>query len=411
MAAGNAFRYRMLGDDGKVVRGMVELPFDDTTPAMRYLERQGGVVLSIAKVNPVTTAVMRFRTNVFYKVKRTDVAEICNNLSMLLTAGVPVLTALRDILTDLKNERLALALKFICTDIESGNTFSEAIKRHPKIFSPLIQSMCRIGEETGQLDIMLKKSAEHLIHLDQIIGATKRALMYPGFLAFVVIGASAFWFVVVVPQLMDLFTNMGVELPFLTLLVIAISDFLTAWGGYILLAGVAGVMVFSFLRKKSTQFRYYADHLNLRLPVISVIIDTSMVARISEYLGILQAAGVGIMRTLEIISEAVSNEVYKRRIYQVRESIRAGQSLSDGLRSAKAMHPFAVRMVNVGEQTGRIEEQTEYVATVYRERLSALVEVLGKSLEPAMLVFLGLIFAMVIGGLLLPVYDLLSQIA
>jgi type II secretory pathway component PulF len=404
-----SFRYRILDDKGKVTKGVVELPFEDVPPAVRYLERQGGTVLSIQPVNRIIASLSNI-SRAFAKVKRTDLAEVLNNLSMLLAAGVPVLTAIQDVLQDLKNPVLEQTLKFICTDIESGQTFSSALSRHPKVFSSLIQNMCRIGEETGRLDEMLKKSADHLKHLEEIIGATKRALMYPSFLMVVVMGAVAFWFLIVVPQLVELFQDMGVELPPLTRGLLAFSEFLQNYMLKILVGVVLGVVLLKLLRKRSKKLRYAMDAMILRVPVISTIIETSIVARISEYLGILQAAGVGVLKTLDIIADSMSNEVFEKRLRLVEEGIRGGNTLSVSMRQANAMHPFAIRMISVGEQTGRIEEQTDYVASVYRERLSGLVEVLGKSLEPAMLVFLGLIFALVIGGLLLPIYDLMSNL-
>ncbi|MGE4299417.1 MAG: type II secretion system F family protein [Desulfovibrionaceae bacterium] len=404
-----AFRYKILDKDGKTIRGMVELPFDQTPPAIRYLERQGGTVLNIAPVDPVTNFFLNISKSMA-KVGRKDIAEVLNNLSMLLSAGVPVLTAMNDVLSDMKNPVLSQTLKFVITDIEGGQTFSEAIQRHDKVFSPLIQSMCRIGEETGQLDRMLKMSSEHLLHLEEIIGGTKRALMYPSFLLVVVVGACAFWFLFVVPSLVSLFKDMGVVLPPLTRALIAISDWFQNYF-FLFIGSVVGFFMFlGFIKRKFKRVRMAMDWVFLHIPVMSMIIETSLVARIAEYLGILQSAGIGVIRTLDIISESIGNTVYERRLLAVKDGIKNGQTLSVSLRQANAMHPFAVRMVSVGEQTGKIEEQTSYVAHIYREKLSNLVEMLGKSLEPAMLVFLGGIFALVIGGLLMPIYDLISTL-
>jgi type II secretory pathway component PulF len=404
-----SFRYKILDEKGKTVRGTVELPFDEVPPAVRYLERQGGTVLSVQTVPAIFTIFTRL-SRAMTKITRKEIAEILNNLSMLLSAGVPVLTSLHDVLEDIKNPALKQTLKFVVTDIESGQTFSEAIQRHEKVFSPLIQNMCRIGEETGQLDNMLKKSGDHLLHLDEIIGSTKRALMYPSFLGVVVIGASAFWFMFVVPMIVSLFTQMNIELPFTTRLLIMISDWFANYFVMTLGSAVGAVLVLQFLTKKFKRLRYARDMVMLHMPVIRSIIETSLIARVSEYLGIMLAAGIGVLRTLEIITGTVSNAVYEKRLGLVQEEIRAGQTLSNALRATKAMHPFAVRMIAVGEQTGKMEEQTEYVASIYRDKLSALVEVLGKSLEPAMIVFLGLIFALVIAGVLMPVYQLMSSI-
>ncbi len=405
----STFQYKILEDNGRISRGRATLPFDDIAPAIRYLERQGGVVLSIKPLDRFsmlfTRVVQHLRT-----VKRKELAEVLHNISVLLSAGVPVLTAISDVQQEIKNPTLQQVLRFLKVEIENGQTLSQAMSRHPEIFSQLVVSMCRIGEETGRLDQMLLKSSQHLLHIDEILGATRRALLYPAVLTLAVLGVTVFWFMVVVPQLVQLFHEMDVELPLLTQSLIAISDFFQVLFLPLFLAAVAALALLSLLRSRSRGVRLFLDSLLLRLPVIRTIVETSLVARVSEYLGILMAAGIDIMRALDIIIGSLNNLVFEQRFIAVREALRNGRSLSDSMRQANAMHPFAIRMVAVGEETGKIDEQALYVAKIYRERLGGLVEMLGKSLEPVMLVFLGCIFALVIGGLLLPVYDLIQKI-
>ena len=403
------FRFRLLTAEGKIDKGVVELPFEDNAPAIRYLERQGGVVIAIARMNRILTAITRIATQGLSRVKRPELAEFFNNMAMLLGAGVPVLSSMDEIMQEIKNPMLMMTLKFMRTDIESGQTFGEALSRHPKVFSHLIQYMCRIGEETGMLDQMCKKSAEHMEHIEEIVGGTKRALVYPGFIAAVVIGSSFFWFYFVVPKIVKLFEDMGVDVPTPTKILIWISEWFQTQFGFWFVGSILGVFLLLFLRRKFTKVRYAMDAVFLRLPIFKPIIETSIIATISEYIGLLVGAGVGVVRTLEIITESLTNLVYKGRLILTMESVKNGNPLSDSLRSSEAMHPFAVRMIAVGEQTGRIEEQTEYVAKLYRDKLNALVEVLGKTLEPAMLVFMGVLFGAIFAGLLLPIYDMIGK--
>lgn len=404
------FRFKLLTGEGKVDRGVVELPFDDDAPAIRYLERQGGVVIAIRRLGTVMSWLTKLATQGFSRVGRKDLAEFFNNMAMLLGAGVPVLSSMDEIMQEIKNPMLLMTLKFMRTDIEGGQTFGEALARHPKVFGPLIQYMCRIGEETGMLDQMCKKSGEHLEHIEEIIGGTKRALVYPGFILGVVILSCFFWFYFVVPRIVKLFSDMGVTTPAPTRALIAISEWFQMYFGWTVIGIIASVMTLSYLKRRSTRVHYAIDYIALRVPIFSTIIETSIIARITEYLGILLGAGVGVLRTLEIITESMTNLVYKGRLILVQESVRNGNPLSDSMKSAEALHPFAVRMVSVGEQTGRIEEQTEYVAKLYRDKLSAIVDVLGKTLEPAMLVFMGLLFGAIFAGLLLPIYDMIGKV-
>ena len=403
------FQYKMLDGAGEVRKGTAALPFDDRVMAMRYLERQGGTVLAIAPVNILQQLVYALSASVG-RISRKELAEMLNNLSMLLRAGVPIRSALQEIQEATDNKALSKRLRFIRTDIEGGQTFSEALSRQSGLFSSLVLNMCRIGEETGRLDAMLKKSSEHLLHIEQICSSTRRGLLYPCFLLLVVTAAAVFWFLYVVPGLVTLFQDMGLQLPWITQVVLRISEL---FQGYFFQA--TGLMVlFAVLlwqgRRHFPRMRYAQDALLLRLPLIKNVIQTAAVARICENLGILIGAGIGILRTLEIVAESVGNDVYRTRLLRVGETIQGGATLAGGLRQTRAVHPFAIRMIAVGEQSGRLEEQTRYVAEVYRERLVGLVDVLSKSLEPVLLVGLGVVFAMLIGGLLLPVYDLLGQL-
>lgn len=403
------FKYKILDASGRTISGSAELPFEETDAAVRYLERQGDTVLKISEGGSSGAFMSKVQT-FLSKVTRKELAEVLNNLSMLLSAGVPVLTGLYDIMADLKNPLMIRTVKFMCTDIENGQTFTEAVSRHPNIFSEPVRNMCRIGEETGRLDEMLKKSSEHLLHLDEIIGSTKRALMYPGFLLFVVVGASVFWFMFVVPQLLSLFKDMGVELPPLTKLVLAISHYFQNYFVLTLALVIALAIAIKVGRKTNYRVRYVTDAIILRIPVVSTISETSMIATVCEYIGILFSAGIGVLQTLDLVQVSVGNVVHKERLERVEEGVRNGNTLSQSMRDARALHPFAIRMISIGEQTGKIDEQTSYVSKIYRDRLAALVEVLGKSLEPMMIIFLGIIFAMILGGLLLPIYDMISQI-
>lgn len=403
------FSYKMLNDKGQVERGVANLPFMDASPAIRYLERQSGIVLNIRRLDGLSSAITKIATHGVTRVNRTDLAEFLNNMGIQLGAGVSVMDALDEILLDTTNKMLKMTLKFMRSDIESGQTLAAAMARHPAVFPPLIVNLAQIGEETGNLDKMLLNASEHLRHMQEIISSTKRALMYPVFLLALITGAAIFWFWYVVPKLVELFNDMDVELPWLTRALMKIADWTQAYLGIAIIVVVASVALTIILRRKWFTFRYYTDYLMLKIPVLKAVLETSMIARISEYLGILIGAGIGVLRTFEIIREATPNTVYKQRLTLAENGIKAGNTISVSMRQAGALHPFAVRMINIGELSGRLEEQTAYVAKVYREKLTTMVEVLGKTLEPAMLIIMGLIFAAIIGGLLLPVYDLISK--
>jgi type II secretory pathway component PulF len=404
------FRYKILTAKGKQEKGLVELPFKDVSPAIRYLERQGGVVLSIDKLSPLVATITRISTYGFSGISRMTLAEFLNNMAILLRSGVSVLDALNDILEDTTNQMLKMTLKFIRSDIESGQTFSEAIARHPRVFSPLIVNLARIGEETGNMDAMLLKASNHLRHVQDIISGTKRALMYPAFMTILVFSAAIFWFYFVIPRLAVLFEDFGIEMPGLTKALLAIGNSVQSYLGITLLILLCFVVLIIVLRRTFFRVRYALDYIMLKTPILSRILELSIVAQICENLGLMLGAGINVLTAFAMIRDSVANTVYKYRLTLAENNVKAGNPISLSFRQAKALHPFAVRMIMVGEASGRIDEQTEYVASVYRERLDGMVQILGKTLEPALLIIMGVIFGTIVGGFLLPIYDLVSNL-
>jgi type II secretory pathway component PulF len=404
------FRYKILTAKGKQEKGLVELPFKDVSPAIRYLERQGGVVLSIDKLSPLVATITRISTYGFSGISRMTLAEFLNNMAILLRSGVSVLDALNDILEDTTNQMLKMTLKFIRSDIESGQTFSEAIARHPRVFSPLIVNLARIGEETGNMDAMLLKASNHLRHVQDIISGTKRALMYPAFMTILVFSAAIFWFYFVIPRLAVLFEDFGIEMPGLTKALLAIGNSVQSYLGITLLILLCFVVLIIVLRRTFFRVRYALDYIMLKTPILSRILELSLVAQICENLGLMLGAGINVLTAFAMIRDSVANTVYKYRLTLAENNVKAGNPISLSFRQAKALHPFAVRMIMVGEASGRIDEQTEYVASVYRERLDGMVQILGKTLEPALLIIMGVIFGTIVGGFLLPIYDLVSNL-
>lgn len=403
------FRYKVLTETGTIQSGIIDLPQSDPLIAARYLEHSGNLPLHIAPLPQVMDTVLQKTGFGIGTLSRLELVEFYNNMGMLVGAGVTVLDALDEIAADTKNQRLKNAILCIRSDIQTGQTLGEALERQPLLAPFVVLHMVQIGEETGQLDAMLKKAAEHIRNIHDIISATKRALTYPAFLLAVVFLAVVFWFWYVVPQLVSLFQEMGIELPAPTRLLLAIADWFQAWFLPTLAGAVLLAMVLAWLRRRFYPVRYGLSALALRLPVLSTILHTAIVARATEYLGIMIGSGINIVRTLDMIIAAIANEVYRERLQGTLQSIKSGTMLSESLRRNQALDPFAVRMLAVGEMTGRLDDQAEYVAELYRNRLKGLVDVLSKTLEPTIMIFLGGMFALIMVGLLLPVYDLISK--
>ncbi len=403
------FKYKLLTPQGKIDKDIIYLPFDDPSPAVRFLEKQGGVVLDISPASFIGEKIFFFVIK-FRGIKRSEMAEFFNNLSILVKSGVSILGALEEVNKSIKNRRLNFLIKSIITDIEMGQTFSEAVARHKDIFSPLIVHMTRIGEETGRLDDMLEKIKDHILRMDKIITDTKRAIRYPAFLFFMLLGAFLFWFWYVVPQIIRVFKDMDLELPWTTKFLLVFSKFMRFYFPWIILiVAVLLGLVFLF-KRRSEKLNYLFDKVVLNIPIFSSIINTSIIAKVCENLGILISSGITIIRALDIIIATLSNVVYKDSFKKALSQVESGNTLSGALGTTSVLPSFVVRMIHVGEESGRLPEQLDYVASIYRNKLEYLVDTLSKSLEPVLLIIMGVFFALIMVGMLLPVYNLVSSI-
>ncbi len=403
------FQYKRLNPQGLLEKKTESLPLEALDDAIRYLEDQGAVVLSIRRLPSWISPMARVFRYGFARITRLDLAEMFNNLSMMLGAKINLLTALHEISIDMKNPRMLSIINFMMVDISKGQKFSEAIARHGRVFSPIIYLLSRIGEETGRLDMMLKKVADYLRHVDYVVGETKRALIYPALVMTVISGAVIFWLWYVVPQIVVLFDDFGVELPDITRLLIFMSGLVQNWIVPAAVFLVFFIILLSALRRFYV-IRYAQDSLILRIPIVSEILITSNVARIAENLGILTGSGMTVLRALEIITDSIENEAIKKRFVLVQHEIRLGNNLADAMRQTSAVDSFVIRMIAAGEATATLEEQAYYVARQYRLRLDNLIRNMSRTLEPALLIIMGLFFALMVAGLLFPLYDVIGTL-
>ena len=408
----NYYRYKLITAEGEINSGVAKLPYKETMSAVNYLERDGGVTLYVKKLKglaqwPFRLADMRPQR----RLSRTLVAELLNNLALMLKSGMPMVTALEESSQAEEYPQVSKDFDEIIDRIKAGSSFSDAAQRHPHIFSKNVIHLIRMGEDTGQLDEMLKDAADHLLRIDKIISDTKQALLYPCFVLTAISGGLLFWFAYVVPKIVGLFKELDVNLPPITLFLIQCSEFVQAYYPHIIIGSIGMLISTIVLRKRSRRFRKVTDMLLLRVPIAKSIISASVLAYISEYFSMLINAGIDILQSVGILSNSVTNEVYRDKLAEVKEFLENGEGISDSFKGAQIFPNFVVRMMSVGEYSGTLSEQLTYISEQYRNKLSILVSTIGKSIEPLILMVAGTIFAVVIIGLFLPIYDLVSQVS
>ncbi len=406
------FRYKLIEATGRVNSGILNLPYDNETAVSAFLERDGNTVLFVKRLRGLANSLLDLmNAGTRRRIRRAELAEFLSNLSVMLRSGMPVTAAMEELADDADNPTLATVAQGMLFYLESGASLSDAARRYPAAFPNTVLYLMRIGEETGNLEATLRDASEHLRRLDRILSDTKQALLYPAFV-FVTMGtAMVFWFYYVVPKIVGLFADMNVAMPAITLALLAMSEFLQQWALHLLAGTVVAVVVFVMAYRRNRRFRRHVHAAMLRMPVVRDIVETSTLAFISEYMRLLLNSGVDTFRTMEVLEDSIANEVYKEKVGVIRGNLTQGVGVSDAFRAARIFPGFVVRMIGVGEHSGTLPDQLAYVAEEYQRRLSVIVSTIGKVIEPLVLIIAGVMFAVIIIGLFLPIYDLIAQVA
>ncbi|MFN3479870.1 MAG: type II secretion system F family protein, partial [Thermodesulfovibrionales bacterium] len=389
------FSYRAIDETGEVVKGIIE--GTDENSARDSITSTGLHIINIKRSNEYIASISR--RLLARRIKRRDIIEFASNLSVMLRAGIPLLTALSDIVDTTENRYFRQRLINIRRMVELGSRFSDAISAYKEIFPDILVRLVIIGEETGGLDRSLSDVATHLQRMEEMSASIKRALIYPIFAIVTTTGALLFWLTYVLPKVITVFKEMGIVLPLPTRLLIHMSNFSRSYWYLILMSPVALFGMIKILRQKK-ETRYYIDLAKIKLPVMKHIIYNKLLALFSEQLRILTIAGITINRSFEIIANVIGNDVFTVAIEESSQDIEAGSRISDALKKHKVFPPIVTRMVYIGETSGTLDEQFGYLSDYYLKRLDDVSQKLGKMIEPVVIGFIGLIFAFIIIGLL-----------
>lgn len=342
------------------------------------------------------------------KVKPLEIAEFCNNMALYLGGGISIHAALTDMADTAKMPTYKKALQLIQSQLNEGQHFSVALKQ-TGIFPDIVIHMAQIGEESGTLDRMMSDAGIHIERIEEIKSATKRAMIYPCFTLFAITGAMIFWIAFVLPQLIELFHGMGVDLPPATRALILISNFLTTnW--LALIVFFVSIPIGLTIGRGFEKFRLITDRIFWYMPVAGTIIRGSQTAFYFQYLSLMIRAGVLIANALKTTAGALTNKYLMTKVQDITESIRGGTSLYDSFKETEVIELMACRMVGIGEQTGNLEDQMDKLANIYFARVKALVDIIGKTLEPLILGVAGAIFIFFIVALLGPLYGMLGNL-
>ena len=361
--------------------------------AKAQLRKQGITVRSIKKKpKPLFT----FKK----KIKALDIAIFVRQLATMMKAGVPLTQSFEIVADSLDNPTMKDLVLQIKTDIESGSTFSSALRKHPRYFDDLFCSLVESGEQSGALETMLERVATYKEKSELLKAKIKKALKYPIAVIVVAIIVTIILLVKVVPVFADLFSSFGAELPAFTQLVVNMSEWMQKWWFVLLFAIGAAIIAFSEAKKRSKKFRDFLDRLTLKLPIFGNIAYQAIIARFSRTLSTTFAAGVPLIDALDSTAGATNNVVFYNATQRVKEDVATGQQLQFAMRSTNLFPSMAIQMVGIGEESGSLEEMLDKVAVYYENEVDNAVDGLTSLMEPMIMAVLGVL----VGGLVIAMY-------
>jgi len=343
------------------------------------------------------------------RVSAKRLAVFTRQFSVMLDAGLPLVQCLEILGEQEENKTFAQIIDKVRTDVEAGASLAEAMRRHPKAFDDLFVNMIAAGEAGGILDVILQRLATYIEKVVKLRNQVRSALIYP--VTVVVIAAFVVYIILwkVIPVFQQLFAGVGGEMPFITTVVINTSNFLGRYSIYILPLIVLGVVALNRYHKTERGARVI-DGLLLKIPVIGALLRKIAVARFCQTLSTLTSSGVPILDGLEITAKTAGNSIIQDAVMVVRKSVEEGKTLSEPLAETKVFPPMVVQMINVGEQTGALDQMLSKIAEFYEEEVDTAVAGLTKLIEPLLIVILGAVIGTIVTAMYLPLYSVLSQI-
>jgi len=340
------------------------------------------------------------------KVTDKDVVILTRQLATMIDAGLPLVQCLEILGSQTENKTLAKTIVQVRSDVESGATFADALKKHPKVFDNLYVNMVAAGEAGGILDTILGRLAAYMEKFAKIKRQIKSAMIYPSVILFVAVAVVSILLVVVVPMLADMFKESGQALPLPTRIVIGVSDFLKSWGGLILLLSIVGGIIGIKKWRKTDAGLRYTDRIAMQIPVMGSLIIRVSVAKFTRTLGTLMTSGVPILEGLIIVAKTAGNKIVEEAIMQTRQSVSEGKTLAEPLSKAKVFPAMVTQMISVGEATGALDNMLNKIADFYDEEVDSAVAALTSMLEPMLMIFLGTTVGFVIIAMYMPIFQM-----
>jgi type IV pilus assembly protein PilC len=400
------FDYKVKNKQGKMLNGTIES--DSIQSVLTRLKQSGYIIINVNEKAEAGAYIGK----VFKKHGKVSLKELTifsRQFATMISSGLPLVRCLNILQQQTKNKNFKSIISQIQHDIESGQTLSHTLSKYPKIFPGLYISMVRAGEAGGVLDEVLMRLAEHLEKEGALKSKIKSAMAYPTLMFFFSIIIVLVMITFIVPVFVNMFSEVGGDLPAPTKLIIFLSEFVQNYWHLLIISVFAGSRgIKELIKTKSGRMVY--DSLRLKLPLIGSLARKIAVAQFTRTFGTLITSGVPILGALEIVGSTSGNVVITNAVDKIRLSVKEGETIAKPLERSGVFPPMVIQMIAVGEETGALDSMLQKIADFYDEEVGTSVEALTSLIEPLMIIFMGLLVGGILISLYLPMFKLITSI-
>ena len=402
------FFYKAINEDGKVVSGFIDA--DSAETAEGIIVSRGYIPSSVKSARGDDSATLLGRIGqALGSVKIGELIIFSKQFRSMMQAGIPIVRMLGVLENQTANKILRKAVAAIGQDIKRGETLHDAMKAHPKIFSPLYLSMIKAGELSGTIPDVMSRLITIIEHEAKIKNDIRSAMQYP---IIVVIALGLAFFILltfVIPKFVTIFTKVGLALPWPTKIAMLLYQLLANYW-YIIIIAVVSLIVGLRYWFKTEGGRFARDTLILKLPLFGSLLQKAALSRFASIFAILQSSGVPVMQALEVLSGTIGNAAIAKQFDMVRERVREGQGISGPLQQAKYFTPMVVDMVAIGEESGNIDEMLQQISVHYDDEVAFEVKKLSDALGPILIVGLAAVVGFFALAIFLPMWDMTKMV-
>ena len=396
------FSYRAKDGKGKPIKGVLQA--ENENAAGKMLLDQGLVPDRITEVDEAGLI-----GKLKKRVSTKDKIIFTRQFATLIGAGLPLSNTLRTLLEQTESKPMKRVIEDILQQIEAGKTLADACAKHPEVFNQVYLSLLQAGEASGTLDLALKRLADQQEKDESMMSKIRGAMTYPAIVLFVIIAVVIFMMVMVVPQVENLYSDMGKELPGATKLLVGVSNFImNQWYIVLIAVVVFGVVFIQFFRTKTGK-RWLALFC-LNVPVFKNLFLRLYNARFARTMQMLLSTGVAMLDSMQMSAEATNNVIYMEQIISAKEMVQAGKPLSTSVKDKKYIMPLVPQMASIGEESGKIDEMLGKAAKVYEDELDEQINAISTLIEPILMVVMALLIGFIVLAVLMPIYTLVSSV-